>query len=57
MRFMIVACALSAAACATPRDPALDAYPDPQKQRLAEERARESVERMQEEFNRLFPDG
>lgn len=57
MRYTIILAALAVAACATPRDPALDAYPDRQAERMADERAKESVERMQDEFNRIFPDG
>jgi hypothetical protein len=44
--------AIVLAGCTThSRDPARDAYPD-----LARERAEDSVRRMQDEFNRLFPD-
>jgi hypothetical protein len=57
MRYLIVFAALTMAACATPRDPAEAAYPSARDQRESEERARDSVGRMQEEFNQLFPNG
>jgi hypothetical protein len=40
---------LLSACASSPRDPARDAYPE-------SERGREAVERMQQEFNALFPD-
>lgn len=58
MKTIITLCLLATlGACATPRDPALDAYPSVQslreKQAMREERARESVQRMQDEYNAL----
>lgn len=57
MRLTIFVLAAALAACSTPRDPALDAYPSAQRERVADEQRKEAVERMQDEFNRLFPDG
>jgi hypothetical protein len=58
MRYLIVAAVvLASSACAHYRDPAEAAYPTKRDQREAEERARDSVGRMQDEFNQLFPNG
>jgi len=53
MKTLIALISLAAVtACASaPRDPALDAYPGAQS--LREERARDSVARMQQEFDAL----
>lgn len=52
MKVYLALAALALAGCAsTPRDPALDAYA--RSQSLQEERARESGQRMQDEFNAL----
>jgi hypothetical protein len=56
----ILALAAFACACATYRDPALDAYPQAVKKRQREEVRREehqdAVRRMQDEFSAAFPD-
>lgn len=52
MRYLIFAAAFVASACTITRDVSLDAYPDTRSS-LREERAREAVGRMQDEFNAL----